>query len=103
MTALRKPDGGVRGIVAGDVMRRLVGQTVARQIMHSNIRVHLGKIKVWNASGVEPRACQILQRIPDASGNLEGFWIAPLSCRASKFSEHLLVTQTSLQPIWNEF
>ena len=33
MTALQKPDGGVRGIVAGDVMRCLVGRTVAQQIM----------------------------------------------------------------------
>ena len=33
MTALQKPDGGVRGIVAGDVMRRLVGRTVAQQIL----------------------------------------------------------------------
>ena len=33
MTAHQKPDGGVRGIVAGDVMRRLVGRTVAQQIM----------------------------------------------------------------------
>ena len=33
MTVLQKPDGGVRGIVAGDVMRRLVGRTVAQQIM----------------------------------------------------------------------
>ena len=41
---------------------------------HSNIRVHLGKIKVWNASGVEPRACQILQRIADAPGNRESVW-----------------------------
>ena len=41
---------------------------------HSNIRVHLGKIKVWNVSGVEPRACQILQRIADASGDRESVW-----------------------------
>ena len=33
MTALQKAYGGVRGIVAGDVMRRLVGRTVAQQIM----------------------------------------------------------------------
>ena len=32
MTALRKPDGGVRGIVAGDVIRRLVSRTIAQQI-----------------------------------------------------------------------
>ena len=31
MTALRKPEGGVWGIVAGDVIRRLVSRTVAQQ------------------------------------------------------------------------
>ena len=31
MTALQKPDGGVRGIVVGDVMRRLVARTLAQQ------------------------------------------------------------------------
>ena len=30
-TALSKPDGGVRGIVAGDVIRRLVARTMAQQ------------------------------------------------------------------------
>ena len=33
MTALRKPDGGVRGIVAGDVIRRLVSRTIAQQML----------------------------------------------------------------------
>ena len=33
MKALQKPDGGVQGIVAGDVMRRVVGRTVAQQMM----------------------------------------------------------------------
>ena len=32
MTALRKPDGGVRGIVAGDVVRRRIARTMAQQI-----------------------------------------------------------------------
>ena len=32
MTALSKPDGGVRGIVAGDVFRRLVARTMAQQL-----------------------------------------------------------------------
>ena len=32
-TALRKPDGGVRGIVVGDVLRRLVARTIAQQIV----------------------------------------------------------------------
>ena len=31
MTALRKPDGGVRGIVVSDVFRRLVARTIAKQ------------------------------------------------------------------------
>ena len=32
LTALAKPDGGVRGIVAGDVVRRLVSRTIAQQL-----------------------------------------------------------------------
>ena len=32
LTAQRKPSGGVRGIVAGDMMRRLVGHTMAQQL-----------------------------------------------------------------------
>ena len=48
MTALRKPDGGVRGIVAGDVIRRLVSRTIAKRhhtlpvrIVHTCwVRVH---------------------------------------------------------------
>ena len=31
LTALRKPDGGVRGIVVGDVVRRVVARTIAKQ------------------------------------------------------------------------
>ena len=32
MIALQKPSGGVRGIVAGDIIRRLVSRTIAQQI-----------------------------------------------------------------------
>ena len=32
MTALQKPNGGVRGIVAGDIVRRLVVRTMAQQL-----------------------------------------------------------------------
>ena len=32
ITALRKPSGGIRGIVVGDVFRRLVARTIAQQI-----------------------------------------------------------------------
>ena len=31
MTALTTPDGGVRGIVVGDVFRRVVARTIAQQ------------------------------------------------------------------------
>ena len=31
LTALKKPNGGVRGIVAGDILRRLVARTMAQQ------------------------------------------------------------------------
>ena len=34
MTALHKPSGGVRGIVAGDVIRRLVARTMAQQVVN---------------------------------------------------------------------
>ena len=33
LTALQKPDGRVRGIVAGDVVRRLVANTMSQQLM----------------------------------------------------------------------
>ena len=32
MTALQKPDGGIRGTVVGDVFRRLIARTMAQQI-----------------------------------------------------------------------
>ena len=32
LIVLKKPDGGVRGIVVGDVLRRLVGRTMAKQV-----------------------------------------------------------------------
>ena len=35
LTALQKESGGVRGIVAGDVIRRLVGRSMARQLAES--------------------------------------------------------------------
>ena len=34
VTALRKPDGGVRGIVVSDVLRRFVAQTMAKQALN---------------------------------------------------------------------
>ena len=37
MTALSKPDGGVRGIVVGDFLRRLVARTLAQQYSQASI------------------------------------------------------------------
>ena len=39
LTALQKPTGGVRGIVAGEMLRRIVARTVAQQISHRAISV----------------------------------------------------------------
>ena len=39
LTALSKPDGGVRGIVAGDVVRRLVARTMSEQLSPAVERV----------------------------------------------------------------
>ena len=33
VTALRKPNGKIRGIVIGDIMRRLVARTIAQQVV----------------------------------------------------------------------
>ena len=33
ITAMSKPDGGVRGIVVGDILRRLVARTISKQNM----------------------------------------------------------------------
>ena len=40
LTALQKLDGGVRGIVAGDIFRRLVSRTLARQLSKKCKKLH---------------------------------------------------------------
>ena len=35
LTAMQKPNGGVRGIVVGDIIRRLVARTIAQQLSSS--------------------------------------------------------------------
>ena len=40
----------------------------------ANIRIHLGKIKVWNAGGIRPRACDVLQQISEAAGSRAPVW-----------------------------
>ena len=40
----------------------------------ANIRVHLGKIKVWNVGGIRPRAYEVLQQIADAAGSRAFVW-----------------------------
>ena len=59
------------------------------QLRHANIRVHLGKIKVWNSSGVRPRACDTLQDIGNSirqpRPSVEGFRFSPQINKAPKF------------------
>ena len=56
LTALSKPDGGMRGIVASDVIRRLVACTISQQLgppwnaqpVHTNMRLSRGLVvSVW--------------------------------------------------------
>ena len=60
MTALRKPSGGVRGIVVGDVLRRLVARTVAQVLVKGSHRTT--PIRPYHKVGVRvhrPRASGI--------------------------------------------
>ena len=44
LTALRKCNGGVRGIVAGEVIRRLVARTIAQQLGLRDITVPIRSV-----------------------------------------------------------
>ena len=65
ITALQKPTGGVRGIVAGDIIRRLVARTIAQQFGTSN---RTGQYALTTRAGCE---CidHILQSETDDSPN----------------------------------
>ena len=53
MTALPKPDGGVRGIVAGDVIRKLVARTMTQQRpLHTPLRVQPFWLEVFSVTCV---------------------------------------------------
>ena len=62
----------------------------------ANIRVHLGKINLWNAGGIRPRACDVLQRIAEAAGSRAPVWRGsglPTAERESRCWERLLDTE----------
>ena len=53
ITALSKPDGGVRGIVAGDVVRRLVARRIAKQLSTAVETSHQpSPVRTYNQGGV---------------------------------------------------
>ena len=72
MTALQKSGGGVRGIVVGDVVRRLVGRSIAQQLgkamegatapfqyalsIVNNGRVRMCGTRTWALSELNPEA-----------------------------------------------
>ena len=69
LIALKKPDGGVRGIVVGDVMRRVVARTIAQQVadrVEQAISPHQYALKT--KAGCETVA-HILQVLTDADPN----------------------------------
>ena len=63
MTALQKPNGGVRGIVAGDILRRLVARTVAQQmgkVVEAATRPHQYAMSARAGSECIARVIQVL-------------------------------------------
>ena len=43
-------------------------------LRHAHIRIHGGKTHVWNVAGIEPRVCDALQRIAEASDPSARVW-----------------------------
>ena len=43
-------------------------------LRHAHIRIHGGKTHVWNVAGIEPRGCNALQRIAEASDPSARVW-----------------------------
>ena len=56
MTALRKPSGGVRGIVVGDVLRRLVAHTVAQVLGNRTTQYALTTRSGQGLTDLDPQA-----------------------------------------------
>ena len=89
MTALQKPDGGVRGIVVGDVLRRLVERTIAQQLMPAVERYH-STVSVCVEDSSRHRECvaHVLQGLTEDDPNatvlsIDGISAYDLiSCRA---------------------
>ena len=50
-TALQKPDGGVRGIMAGDIIRRVVARTMPQQLME-DVQKATASVRLGNKSRV---------------------------------------------------
>ena len=57
-------------IRVGDVYRALQEEL----FRHCRIRIHVGKTQVWNAAGIRPPACDMLERIAQASDSEARVW-----------------------------
>ena len=69
MTALQKPSGGVRGIVVGDFVRRLVARTLAQQLAPAvELATSPFQFALTTKSGCECVA-HIAQTLTDLDGN----------------------------------
>ena len=65
LTAPRKPDGGVRGIVVGNFLRRLVARTIAKQIAKQvEVATTSWQYALTTRAGCECVAC-VLQHLTD--------------------------------------
>ena len=73
LTALRKPDGGVRGIVVGEILRRLIARSIAKQMAKSVEAVTAPfQFALSTKVGCECVA-HILQTLTDLDGPATGF------------------------------
>ena len=73
MTALQKPDGAVRGIVVGDVFRRLVGRTLAKHFAEQGqAATHLFQCVLSTRAGTEcvAHVVQALTSLDPSATNL---------------------------------
>ena len=96
LTALLKPGGGVRGIVAGDILRRLVGRTVAQQLCKDVEEATAPfQYALSTRAGIECVA-HIIQHLTAESGSNTVFCIDGISAFDSISREAMLIALQGL-------
>ena len=84
LTALQKPHGGVRGIVVGDVVRRLVGRTMAQQLS-KNVKAATAPHPTRAGTACVAHALQVLTEM-DAQARC----LTKLTVSSEEFDSHFV-------------